>query len=123
MSKYRTNSGQNVVYQDFSTSSIAEPLVASTVVPFSLVGFRQNSIFPKRMYVQASPTEEVEIEAVLDLDRLSPDERELYLYNLKQSGEEPEDVIIAKSAVPQKLLQQAMEEPPIDEWEQHLDRL
>jgi hypothetical protein len=54
---------------------------------------------------------------------LTPEELELYLYNLQHQEHEVEDEFLAESGILDKLLSDAMSQPPIDEWEQHLDDL
>ncbi len=60
------------------------------------------------------------VEPSLDL---TPDEARLYLYNIQHHEEEPEDTILANSDILLKLLEQAKQEPPSNDWERELDEL
>lgn len=63
-----------------------------------------------------------EAKAVL-VDITSFDEMELIIDNLLNREEEPEDAILAASAVLQRLVTQARQEPPSSDWERELDEL
>jgi hypothetical protein len=66
--------------------------------------------------------EDGEAKAVL-VDITSFDQMELIIDNLLNREEEPEDAILAASAVLQRLVTQARQEPPSSDWERELDEL
>ena len=61
--------------------------------------------------------------ALLDLNELTPEEFELYKYNMQHRDAEPEDEPLVDSGVLHKLLAQAEREPPTEDWEQELAEL
>ena len=63
-----------------------------------------------------------EAKAVL-VDITSFGQMELIMDNLLNREEEPEDTILAASAVLQRLVAQARQEPSSPNWEQELDEL
>jgi hypothetical protein len=63
-----------------------------------------------------------EAKAVL-VDITSFDQMELIVDNLLNRDEEPEDAILAASAVLQRLVTQARQESPSSNWERELDEL
>jgi hypothetical protein len=63
-----------------------------------------------------------EAKAVL-VDITSFAQMELIMDNLLNREEEPEDAILAASAVLQRLVAQARQEPASPDWEQELDEL
>lgn len=63
-----------------------------------------------------------EAKAIL-VDIASFAQMELIMDNLLNREEEPEDAILAASAVLQRLVAQARQEPPSPDWEQELDEL
>jgi hypothetical protein len=63
-----------------------------------------------------------EAKAVL-VDITSFDQMELIIDNLLNRDEEPEDAILAASAVLQRLVTQARREPPSSDWERELNEL
>jgi hypothetical protein len=66
--------------------------------------------------------EDGEAKAVL-VDITSFDQMELIIDNLLNRDEEPEDAILAASAVLQRLVTQARQESPSSNWERELDEL
>jgi hypothetical protein len=66
--------------------------------------------------------EEGEVKAFL-VDAASLAQIELILENLLNREEEPEDTILAASAVLQRLVDQARQEPSSPDWERELDEL
>jgi len=66
--------------------------------------------------------EEDEAKAVL-VDITSFAQMELIIDNLVNREEEPEDAILAASAVLQRLVAQARQELPSPDWERELDEL
>jgi len=65
------------------------------------------------------PPQEAESEETREV----PAKMELVMDNLLNREEEPEDAILAASAVLQRLVAQARQEPPSPDWERHLDEL
>ena len=63
-----------------------------------------------------------EAKAIL-VDITSFDQMEFIMDNLLNREEEPEDAILAASAVLQRLVTQARQEPPSSDWERELDEL
>ena len=63
-----------------------------------------------------------EAKAVL-VDITSFAQMELIMDNLVNREEEPEDAILAASAVLQRLVARARQEPPSPDWERDLDEL
>jgi hypothetical protein len=63
-----------------------------------------------------------EAKAVL-VDITSFDQMELIIDNLLNREEEPEDAILAASAILQRLVAQARQESPSSDWERELDEL
>jgi len=63
-----------------------------------------------------------EARAVL-VDITSFGQMELIMDNLLNREEEPEDAILAASAVLQRLVARARQEPPSPDWERSLDEL
>jgi hypothetical protein len=63
-----------------------------------------------------------EVKAVL-VDITSFAQMELIMDNLLNREKEPEDAILAASAVLQRLVAQARQEPASPDWEQELDEL
>ncbi len=59
---------------------------------------------------------------VVDITSLF-DQMELIIDNSLNREEEPEDAILAASAVLQRLVAQARQEPPSSDWERELDEL
>jgi len=59
----------------------------------------------------------------LDLNVLTPGELELYRHNMKHREAEPEDALLVASGVLHKLLVQAEQEPPTENWERELAEL
>jgi len=57
------------------------------------------------------------------VDITSFDQMELIIDNLLNREEEPEDAILAASAVLQRLVAQARQEPSSPDWERELDEL
>ena len=57
------------------------------------------------------------------VDITSFEQMELIIDNLLNREEEPEDAILAASAVPQRLVAQARQEPASLNWERDLDEL
>lgn len=111
MKVYESNSGQDIIYLDHSSSGAAGALTQSSADPISLMNRVRNSLF----FNTSDPL-------ALPLD-LTPDEVKLYLYNMQHYGEEPEDIILANSDILLRLLEQAKQEPPSNDWERELDEL
>jgi len=63
-----------------------------------------------------------EAKAIL-VDITSFAQMELIMDNLLNREEEPEDAILAASAVLQRLVTRAWQEPPSPDWERELDEL
>jgi len=59
----------------------------------------------------------------LDLNVLTPGELELYRYNMQHRKAEPEDTLLVASGILRKLLAQAEQEPPTEDWERELAEL
>jgi len=124
MNELKSNSGRDVVFRDFSTSGTAEISFDSSVMPSSRVGFSWNRVIFNRQFIINPIVENPRIEFVKsDLNDLSDAERIIYLENIKNNAEEPEDELLAKSDLLPRLISREINEPPLENWERYLEEL
>ena len=124
---YQSNSGQDIVYRDYSTTEVAMGIYESSASPDTQIA----SFITKFIRRLRPPTVLVRVQTQIvteapnsgDWDSLTPDERALYMYNAQNPGSELEDDFLVSSGVLDELLDDAMNQSPTEDWERHLDEL
>jgi len=124
MKAYRSNSANDITYINHTHSGMALSLQQSSAHPTNLAALmRTLPLIIKQYPIDEIPDQIPQITLPIDFSALTPEERELYLYNVLNRDTEPEDARLVASGVLPDLLKQAQGEPPSSDWERELEEL
>ena len=117
----KTNTGDNSIYEDYTTSGTAVLIVDSSADPstcpalWTIGSYQRFTMVPVlRFSVHGQSSER---------NSLTPEEVAILTENIRQDEFEPEDQMLAESGVLDRLLEEAIDKPPIIDWKRHLDEL